>query len=152
MESLFRPYTDEERTVVHEKLEYLYGRFTGAVAEGRKLTQAQVDAIGRGHVWSGQQALPIHLVDQLGGFSEALDLAKTRAGLGRDDEITLVQLPRAQGGLFERLLGLVGLADAQQPTVPVPGWTRALAAALPLSVLAEPDVPQARLDFNVSWE
>lgn len=150
MESYFRPYTDEERKVVHEKLEYLYGRFTGAVAEGRKLTQAQVDEVGRGHVWSGAQALPIHLVDQLGGFGDALDLAKARAGLDRDEEITLVQLPRASSGLIEKLLGLAGLAEAKATVAP-PGWTRALVDALPMSVLAEPDVPQARLDFNVEW-
>ena len=149
MESYFRPYTDEERKVVHEKLEYLYGRFTGAVAEGRKLDVKKVDDIGRGRVWSGAQALPIHLVDQLGGFGDALDLAKAKGGLGPDDVITLVHLPRADGGLLATLLKLTGLADEKAAIVP--GWIQALAGALPMSVIAEPDVPQARLEFNVEW-
>ncbi|HTJ45850.1 MAG TPA: signal peptide peptidase SppA [Kofleriaceae bacterium] len=149
MESFFRPYTDEERTVVHDKLRYLYERFTGAVAEGRKLTPQQVDDVGRGHVWSGEQAVPIKLVDQLGGFSEALDLAKARAGLSRDDEITLVELPRAQTSFLAQVLGWFGIASEKAP-LPL-GWTQAIVDALPASILAEPDVPQARLDFNVSW-
>src|SRR5690606_7775251 len=43
VESLFRPYTSEERAVLLDKLRYMYGRFVGAVAEGRKLTKDQVD-------------------------------------------------------------------------------------------------------------
>jgi protease-4 len=152
MESYFRPYTDDERKVLHEKLEYLYGRFTGAVSEGRKLTVAQVDQVGRGHVWSGTQALPIHLIDQLGGFGDALDLAKARGGLGKDDVISLVALPRQEQTLFGRLIGLVTGGMDAAPAAQLPGWTRALVDALPMSVLAEPDVPQARLDFNVVWQ
>jgi protease-4 len=37
VESYFRPYTDDERTALFDKLKYMYGRFVGAVAEGRKL-------------------------------------------------------------------------------------------------------------------
>jgi protease-4 len=151
MESMFRPYTDEERAVLLDRQRYFYGRYTDAVSRGRKLTVAQVDDVGRGHVWSGEQALPIHLIDQLGGFGDALDLAKARAGLGKDEVISLVQLPRASGGLLEKLLSLAGLAQARDQAI-VPGWMSAIAGALPMSVLAEPDVPQARLDFNVEWQ
>jgi protease-4 len=150
MESYFRPYSDEERQVIHDKLEYLYGRFTGAVAEGRKLDQKKVDEIGRGRVWSGAQALPIHLVDQLGGFTDALDLAKAKGGLAPDDVIQLVELPRPSSDLLSKLLQLAGLAQADA-RAPMPSWARAVVDALPASVLTEPDVPQARLEFNVEW-
>jgi len=136
---------------VHEKLEYLYGRFTGAVAEGRKLTVAKVDEVGRGHVWSGTQALPIHLVDQIGGFTTALDIAKQRAGLLPDEEVSLLYLPRSEGTLIDRILGWIA-GGVGTERVTAPSWTRALVDALPMSVLAEPEVPQARLDFNVEWQ
>jgi protease-4 len=153
MESYFRPYTDEERQVLHEKLTYLYGRFTGAVAEGRAIDEKKVDEIGRGHVWSGAQALPIHLVDALGGFSDALDLAKARGGLAPDDVIQLVELPRPSSDLLSKLLQLAGLAQASaSASVALPSWARAVTDALPASIVAEPDVPQARLDFNVEWK
>src|SRR6185436_8793241 len=67
VESMFRPYTDEERAMLKEKLRYMYGRFVGAVSEGRGLKQGEVDAVGRGHVWSGTQAMPIKLIDRFGG-------------------------------------------------------------------------------------
>ena len=44
---------------------YMYGRFVGAVAEGRKMTKDEVDAVGRGHVCTGEQAKPIELVDRV---------------------------------------------------------------------------------------
>ena len=151
MESYFRPYTDDERKTIHDKLEYLYGRFTGAVAEGRKLDVKKVDEIGRGRVWSGAQALSIGLVDQLGGFSDALDLAKARGGLAPDEVIQLVELPRPETSLVAKLLSLAGLAQASAQAQ-APGWARAVVDALPASVIAEPDVPQARLEFNVAWQ
>jgi ClpP class serine protease len=102
-------------------------------------------------VWTCVQALPIHLIDQLGGFGDALDLAKARSGLAKDDVISLVLLPKPDDGIIQRLIALAtgGLATEK---VTLPGWTRALVDALPMSVLAEPEVPQARLDFNVEWQ
>ncbi len=148
MEAYFRPFTDEERAVIHEKLTYLYGRFTGAVAEGRGLTVAKVDEVGRGHVWSGAMAKQVGLVDQLGGIGDAIDLAKQKAGYGPDDRLALVELPRQAPGLLGQLLGPLGRepARASSPLLD------AVLAALPLSVLAQPDAPQARLEWNVRWE
>ncbi|MCE9576860.1 MAG: signal peptide peptidase SppA [Deltaproteobacteria bacterium] len=156
MEAYFRPFTDEERATIHEKLKYLYGRFTGAVAEGRKLTEAKVDEVGRGHVWSGAMAKGVGLVDQLGGIGDAIDLAKQKAGYGPDDHLALVELPKQSSGLLGQLLGPLGRERAGLPatlgTVGISPLLDAVLAALPLSVLAEPAVPQARLEWNVRWE
>src|SRR5678815_5640334 len=81
LESMFRAYTDDERAVLKDKLRYMYGRFVAAVSEGRGITKDDVDAIGRGHVWSGAQAMPIKLIDKFGGLGDALDEAKRRMGL-----------------------------------------------------------------------
>jgi protease-4 len=56
VESFVRPYTEEERALLLEKLSYMYGRFVGAVAEGRRMKKEQVDAVGRGRVWTGEMA------------------------------------------------------------------------------------------------
>jgi protease-4 len=147
----FRPFTDEERATIREKLKYLYGRFTTAVAEGRGLSTARVDELGRGHVWSGAMAKEIGLVDQLGGIGDAIDVAKKRAGYGVDDPLALVELPRKSSGLLGQLLGPLGQAQAPRARSAGP-LLDALVGALPMSVLAEPDVPQARLEWNVSWQ
>ncbi|MBP6629267.1 MAG: signal peptide peptidase SppA [Kofleriaceae bacterium] len=153
MDSMYRPFTTEERAVVREKLEYLYGRFVGAVAEGRGLTKAEVDAVGRGHVWTGADAVGAKLVDRLGGLGETLDEAKRRIGLGPDDRVQLIALPRTQVSVLGRLVGRVlgAAAQAQEPTVDLRELApiRALLDAVPASVLADPDAAQARLPFAI---
>ena len=49
------------------------------MAEGRKLTVADVDSIAQGRVWTGQQALGLKLVDQLGNLNDAITIAAKRA-------------------------------------------------------------------------
>jgi ClpP class serine protease len=57
------------------------------------MTPVQVDAIGRGHVWTGAQALGNGLVDQLGGLDTAVALARKAAGITADEPVSLVAFP-----------------------------------------------------------
>lgn len=149
MESMFRPYTDEERAVLLDRLRYFYGRFTDAVSRGRGLTNAQVDAIGRGHVWSGVQARGIGLVDELGGVGDAIELAKRRIGLAPDARVHILSLPRVSTGL----LGLLGLgASAEEGSVLALPAVRAALEAIPPALLVAPSGAQARLPFDIVWE
>jgi protease-4 len=59
-----------------------YGDFLSRVAQSRKMTPAQVDAIGQGRVWDGGTARQIGLVDQYGGLDDALDWVAKQAKLG----------------------------------------------------------------------
>ena len=152
VESMFRPYTDEERGVLLDKLRYSYGRFVGAVAEGRGMKKAEVDAVGRGHVWTGVQARQVKLVDRFGGLGDVLDEAKRRMGLGRDDRVQLVELPALPSSIFGALGNLFGLnAEAGLTLFDVPG-VRELVRSVPPSVLVDPTVPQARLPYQMTWE
>ncbi|HWM88642.1 MAG TPA: S49 family peptidase, partial [Kofleriaceae bacterium] len=67
MDSFLRAYSEDEQRLMKRKLHYYYGRFIKAVADGRNLTTGKVDAVGRGHVWTGTQAKPIRLIDRFGG-------------------------------------------------------------------------------------
>jgi protease-4 len=152
MESMYRPYTEEERIVLHDRLTYFYGRFTDAVARGRGMTQTKVDEIGRGHVWSGTQAKGIGLVDRLGGVADAITLAKERMGLGPDDKVRVIALPRPSGGLLS-WLGLAG-ARAREPSLGLGDLpaAKALLDGIPASILVDPDAAQARLPYDIVWE
>lgn len=79
--SVFKPLTDNYKFIAQEGVEKIYTTFVTRVATGRKMTFEQVDAIAQGRVWSGAEALKIGLVDQIGGFDDALayaaQLAKT---------------------------------------------------------------------------
>jgi protease-4 len=156
MESMYRPYTDEERRVLLEKLEYLYGRFVGAVAEGRGMDKAAVDGVGRGHVYSGAHAKPLGLVDRFGGIGDALDEVKHQIGLGPNDRIRLVHLPRPGGSLLSRLIGsFIGSAtsdDERALDLRDLGPARAVIDSVPPSLLVDPTAPQARLPYDLIEE
>ncbi len=150
-ESYLRPYTDEERVQIKQKLRYYYMRFVSTVARGRNLTEAQVDDIARGHVWTGAQARLRHLVDRFGGLADALALAKQRGGLAEDEPAELVILPAAPNPLQE-VMNLVGggsLVGASENASVVPAPLKALFGMLPVSILVEPDAVQARLPFTL---
>jgi protease-4 len=144
-ESLFRPFTDDERAELGHKVKDLYDLFVGRVAEGRKMKPEAVDAIGRGKVWTGAEARDNGLVDHLGGLREALAEAQRRAGIA--DDYALVELPEEDDSLLGLLLKLVGVsskADAVAGVVPAPLLD--VARALAPFTLFEPDRPLARAE------
>jgi protease-4 len=77
--SPFLPLDEKFKAVTLEGVEHIYKTFVAHVAEGRKMSFAQVDSIAQGRVWSGSQALKIGLVDKIGGLDDALKEAATLA-------------------------------------------------------------------------
>ena len=80
---LTRPLAPEVGAVIQSVIEKGYRDFTTRVARGRELAVAQVDAVGRGRVWTGAQAKERGLVDAFGGLDEAVAEAAARARLGK---------------------------------------------------------------------
>lgn len=81
-----RAMTDEERKLLESLLANVHEQFIAAVATGRKLSVDAVRKIADGRIYSGQQAFDLHLVDQLGGLREAVELAASRAGIEGDPQ------------------------------------------------------------------
>ncbi|HEY1039997.1 MAG TPA: S49 family peptidase, partial [Bacteroidia bacterium] len=86
---------------IQKGVEDVYDAFTKRVAEGRKMTQAQVDSIGQGRVWSGADALEINLVDEIGGLDKAIAYAADKAKL---KTYKTLELPKRKNTL-EAILG-----------------------------------------------
>ncbi len=76
-----RPLTALEAQRMQNQVDTIYALFKGHVAEGRKLSQANVDSIAQGRVWTGTDALGIGLVDGLGGLDRAIASAVSMAKL-----------------------------------------------------------------------
>ena len=95
-------FSDAERTKVQEHVDAIYEQFLAKAAEGRETTRDAVHAVAQGRVWTGRQAREHGLIDDLGGLSRAIALAKEKAGLDPDDEVQLVIYPRPKS-LFELL-------------------------------------------------
>lgn len=113
-ETFFRPFTGDERSVLREKIAQTYDLFLDRVASGRKLEKSSVDAIAQGRVWAGEDARDRKLVDRLGGFREAVDLAHDLGHVPRDGGT--VELPRAEGGLLQRVIGSVAHNEGPDST------------------------------------
>ena len=148
-ESLFRGFSpDEERELAH-KVDQFYDTFLDRVSKGRGMSKADIDAVGRGRVWMGQQAVDRHLIDHLGGLREALAAARAEAGLPDDAPIT--EMPPGDDSLLQTIVKAatgssgeerVGAAFAQ-----LPGPIQSLARALAPLVVYGSDEPLARLEW-----
>jgi protease IV len=91
--SINQPFTDEQHAHVEAEADLFYTDFVERVAQGRKMTVEAVDAIARGRVWTGADALEHGLVDELGGLRTAIKRAKVLAGLEPDADVRLVGYP-----------------------------------------------------------
>lgn len=95
-----RPLTVHENEMLQKYIAQAYDTFLSHVAEGRNMTKEQVDSIGQGRVWSGENAKGIGLIDEFGGLDCAVELAAEIADI---DEYHTVSLP-ALPGSFEQFL------------------------------------------------
>lgn len=113
MNSPVRPFTDEERARIQEQIQAFYDHFVGLVAESRKLSREQVEQVAQGRVWTGRQAKERGLVDELGGFTRALAIAKEHAKIDKDADVELVTFP-PRPGFYESLRRPFGAAAVRQ--------------------------------------
>jgi protease IV len=96
-----RPLNEYERKVIQKEVNDIYTDFVQKAAEGRNMNYQDVDKVASGRVWTGEQAKENGLVDVLGDFDKAIELAAKAAHLGENYEI--VYLPK-QKDFFERLM------------------------------------------------
>jgi protease IV len=96
----------------HSRLEAFlddtYRGFKDHVASGRHMTQEAVEEVAKGRVWTGEEAKARGLVDELGGYSEAIRLAKQAAKIPGDASVQLTVFPREKTPLeliYDRLAG-----------------------------------------------
>jgi len=95
------PLTDEQRKIMQDITDDLYEQFVAAVAQGRGLTAAQVRELATGQLYTGNQALSLGLVDELGGLDKAVEVAASLAGI-RVPEVEEYSPPAS---FIEKILG-----------------------------------------------
>jgi protease-4 len=145
-ESMFRGFTDDEARELEHKVDQFYQVFLDRVSEGRGMRKEDVDAIGRGRVWTGQQALERHLVDHLGGLREALDAAREEGFLPPDAPV--VEMPRENDSLVQKLLSAAGGIGGAQITIEsLPPNLRSLARAIAPLMVYRSDEPLAQMEW-----
>ncbi len=112
-------FTPDQRARFAGWMDRIYAGFVTRVSEGRKLPPERVREIAKGRVWTGEQALQLGLVDELGGFYQAVDKAKALAGIKGD-----VKLKRMDGGKspFEALERALGVSSSSMRTLAASAW------------------------------
>ncbi len=147
-ESFYRPFTDSEHVELGVKVKQFYDTFIARVAEGRGMKPEAVDAVARGKVWTGAQALPIGLVDKIGGLREALEAARRLGALPPDAPFT--ESPEEDDSLLGVVLKLVGISSAGMnpaAAMALPPAFLDLARALTPFLVFESQKPLARAEF-----
>jgi protease-4 len=147
MFSAMEPFTEAEWDRVNSWLDHIYADFAAKVEEGRRLSEAQVDEIARGRVWTGAEAAGNGLVDEIGGLELAEQIARRRAGLAADAPVRLYPRPNP----MDRLRPQESSEDRAAAAVPgilpgaLAGGAASAAWALAAGLLAESWGPVAQI-------
>jgi protease-4 len=110
-----RAMKPEERRILQALLDDVYGQFVSAVADRRGLDRKTVLAFADGRIYSGQQALKLKMVDELGGLEDAIEAAARRAGLPGKPRVVYPRRGFSLRGLLQSQLGLGGAAQLLPP-------------------------------------
>jgi len=135
MFSLFQDFSPSEHDRLNAVIDDIYSGFKHRVAQGRKLDDAAVEAVAKGRVWSGSDALKNKLVDALGGFHTALDLAKQSAGIAASQDVALKLYPPPKTGIDAIVSRFSGDNDNVETALPL-RWIATARAAMQRAALA----------------
>jgi protease-4 len=121
--SPFSRFSEPQRDRLQQHMDGFYRTFVQRVADARKKTYQEIDAVAGGRVWTGRQAREHGLVDRLGGLDTAIAAAKELAGIPADQEVEVVSYPTRRslydlvsaqfGGESRLLTALGGRSDAR---------------------------------------
>jgi len=112
-------FTPDQRAAFSGWMDHIYDGFIARVAEGRKLPSDRVREIAKGRVWTGVQARQLHLVDQLGGYYDAIDRAKALARVKGEVRIRHME---EDSSPFEAFSRMFGVSSSAIRTLAAAGW------------------------------
>lgn len=108
--SASRDMTQEERDLLQSLIDNVHSQFITAVSHGRRLPMEDVVRLADGRIYSGEQALQLGLLDALGNFTEAANLAAKLAGLDPTHPLSLIYPKEKNFSLLTLLAGEKGQA------------------------------------------
>ena len=97
-----RKITEEEREYLQEIMDSAYDQFVRAVSDGRGMPMSEVLGLAEGRIYTGEQALDAGLIDGIGSYQDAVDMAARMGGIEGDPDVVK---RRRRRSLFERIFG-----------------------------------------------
>jgi len=139
--------SDFEIQAYNEIITGIYSDFTSKVARGRNLTAAQVEEIARGRVWSGNDALEIGLVDEIGNLEDAINYAEELINI---PDANLIYLPEIRDPFEVLIEDLTGVSAGFDALGFVAGDNSILHEIISVKRMVESkDIYQTRLPFSL---
>ncbi|HTX37766.1 MAG TPA: signal peptide peptidase SppA [Bryobacteraceae bacterium] len=93
IDSDYTALTPDELALLRKGIDESYNDFIMKVAVARHRPAADIEPVAQGRVWLGSQAKPRGLVDELGGLSTAIELAKKRANIPASEQVSVIVYP-----------------------------------------------------------
>ena len=125
-----RPLDPKVGETIQALIDKGYQDFIGRVAAARHKTKEEIDAIARGRVWSGRQALERGLVDKIGGLGDAAAAAAQRANLGDNYRLRYLEKPLSTWERFALSFSNDAMARLAKSVMP----------QIPVGILAQPEI------------
>ena len=139
--------SDFEIQAYNEIITGIYSDFTSKVAQGRNLTAAQVEEIARGRVWSGNDALEIGLVDEIGNLEDAINFVEELINI---PDANLIYLPEIRDPFEVLIEDLTGVRAGFDALGFVAGDNSTLNEIISVKRMVESkDIYQTRLPFSL---
>jgi len=106
-ESVFSGFSANDSIALQDYMDEFYSRFVNVVSEGRNLSEEIVDSLGNGKVYVGIEAVKNGLIDEIGGFEYAVELAKKSAGLRKSARVNIVHINNWGYSFADRVSAMV---------------------------------------------
>ena len=97
--SMWRPMTEDERTLLQEVLGNVYDQFVDAIVDGRGMAREDILPYADGRIFSGEQAMEYGFVDRLGSLEDAIDMASELGGI--EGRPSVVRKERRRVSVFD---------------------------------------------------
>jgi protease-4 len=114
-----RPMSEEERKLMQDLIDNVYGQFVRDIAAARDMEEDIIRELADGRVYTGEQALEVGLIDSLGNFTDAITIAADMGGLDVEDPRLIYPKVDRKFSLFNLLTNAESLIDNFVPLYPI---------------------------------
>lgn len=143
--SMNKPWNATEAKAAQKSVDIIYDDFITKVSNGRKMAVSNVDSIARGRVWSGEDALEVGLIDELGNLESCIEAIARQAGL---DSYSITEFPEKLDPMEELIRKLSSSKNSELKSL----MGDQAYMLDDLKTIASMKGPQARLPFNIRFE
>jgi protease-4 len=149
------PFTEYDKKKFRDAMQTIYFDFVSKAAKSRKKTFEELRSVAKGRVWTGQDALKVGLIDVLGNYQDAINIAKKRIGIPTDKKVLVDIYPKPGDKIeefvkFLKNLGNSGVSVMSSSLLTTSGWNNSDLATFSKVLNALPEGLKQQVKYNIS--